>query len=330
MNAVPSIVILDGDPAAGSSLAPESARGELDFSQLESLGTLTVYQNTPPELVVTRAKNATIVLTNKVVLDRATLEQLPQLRMIGVLATGTNVIDVAAATELGVVVSNVPGYSTASTAQLTIALLLELCHHAGEHSRDVHSGTWTGARIFAYWKHPLLELDGLTLGIVGFGAIGQRVAHIAQSLGMRLLVHTRTARELPENARAVDKATLLAESDVVTLHCPLTPATQHFIDDQALAALRPGALLVNVSRGPIVDSWAVRRALDSGRLGGFAADVLEVEPPPVDHPLLHAPRCVLTPHIAWATEASRRRLLATTHDNVEKFLQGTPQNVVGG
>lgn len=321
------LVVLDGDPAAGSGLAPPEARGELDFSLLESLGELVVYENTAEELIVERARGAAVLLTNKVPLNAKTIAQLPDLRLISVLATGTNVIDVAAARSHGVTVCNVPGYSTASTAQLTIALLLELCHQVGEHSRDVHAGAWSQARIFAYWKHPLLELDGLTMGIVGFGAIGQRVASIAQALGMRILVHTRT----PKSALAVefvDKSTLLARSDVVALHCPLTPDTHHFIDDRALSAMRSNAFLLNVARGPVVDSQAVAKALASGRLGGYAADVLEVEPPPLDHPLLRAPRCILTPHIAWATEASRQRLLRATRDNVFAFLNGLPQNVV--
>jgi len=236
-------------------------------------------------------------------------------------------LDHHAAHARGVTVCNVPGYSTASTAQLTIALLLELCHHVGEHSRDVHAGSWSQARIFAYWTHPLLELEGLTLGIVGFGAIGQRVASIARALGMHILVHTRTPRSATD-VQFVDKATLLAQSDVITLHCPLTPETHHFIDRKALGQIRRQALLLNVARGPVVDSSAVADALESGRLGGYAADVLEVEPPPADHPLLGAPRCVLTPHIAWATEASRKRLIQATHDNVAAFLAGAPQNVV--
>jgi len=323
-----NIVILDGDPAAGSNLAPPSARGELDFSALENLGNLTVYENTPDDLIVERAQGATVLLTNKVPLQEHVLAQLPDLKLISVLATGTNVIDVAAAKARGITVCNVPGYSTASTAQLTIALLLELCHHAGEHSRDVHHGAWSQARIFAYWKHPLLELDGLTLGIVGFGAIGQRVAAIAQSLGMQILVHTRTERAAP-GITFVDKARLLAESDVISLHCPLTPETTHFIDRAALGAMKKGALLINVSRGPVVDSVAVSEALHADTLEGYAADVLEVEPPPQDHPLLKAPRCVLTPHIAWATEAARKRLIQETHDNVAAFLGGAARNLVG-
>lgn len=286
---------------------------------------MTLYENTPRELVVERASDADVVLTNKVALGASELEQLPRLRLISVLATGTNVIDVAAAHARGVTVCNVPGYSTASTAQLTIALLLELCHHVGEHSQGVHAGHWSSAPSFAYWKHPLVELSEKTLGIVGFGAIGQRVAAIASALGMRVIVHTRTARE---GVTCVDKPTLLRESDVVSLHCPLTEATRHFIDADALEQMKASAFLLNVARGPLVDSAAVRRRLDSGQLAGFAADVLEVEPPPADHPLLGAPRCLLTPHVAWATEAARARLLAATLENVRAFLAGAPQNVV--
>lgn len=321
------IVILDSDPATGSSQASSSTPAELDFHRLRELGTLHVYPYTEPEQILERSRSATILLTNKVPLREETLAQLPQLRLISVLATGTDAVDVHAAQQRGITVCNVPGYSTASTAQMTIALLLELCHQVGAHSEHVKLGGWTEAARFSYWKYPLLELDGLTLGVVGWGAIGSRVASIAHSLGLRILIHTRTP---PSSAPfpVVSKEELLQQCDIVSLHCPLTEHTRHWIDESALQLMKPGALLLNVARGPLLDSPAVARALHSGKLGGLAVDVLDQEPPPLDHPLLHTPHTIITPHIAWATTASRQRLLDITYENIVQFLQNTPQNVV--
>lgn len=326
-SARPKLVVLDADPAAGSGLAPEEARGPVDYRVLEEFGEIELFEATPPDLLLERARGATILLTNKVRLERAHFERLPELRLVSVLATGTNVIDVAAARDHGVVVCNVPGYSTASTAQLAIALLLELCHRVGEHSLDVHRGGWSRAGRFAYYRTPLVELEGRTLGVFGLGAIGSRVARIANALGMRVLGTSRSPKGEPD-VEMVSLEALLERSDVLSLHAALTPETERVVRAETLARLRPGALVVNVARGPLVDSAAVRAALDDGRLGGYATDVLEIEPPPEDHPLLGAPRCIVTPHIAWATEAARRRLLEATRENIAAFLAGAPRNIV--
>lgn len=300
--------------------------GDLSWDGLAALGQLVVHDVSPEETVIDRCRGALVAITNKTVLRRATLEALPELGLVGVLATGVNVVDVEAAQELGITVSNVPAYSTPSTAQHAIALLLELCHHVGEHSQGVRDGRWSQSRNFSYWDHPLLELEGLTLGVVGFGAIAQRVTSIARALGMHVLAHTRTAREVPE-VRFVDKETLFRESDVVSLHCPLTEQTAQLVDEQALGWMKPSALLINTSRGPVIDEPALARALERGAIAGAALDVLSQEPPPADHPLLHAPRCIITPHIAWATRAARARVIDVTVDNVRAFLAGAPIHV---
>ena len=303
--------------------------GDLSFEELEVLGTLTSYPRTPPGEVVSRARHAQVVLTNKVVLGREQLEQLPELRLISVLATGTNVVDLETARERGVVVCNVPGYSTASVAQHTIALLLELTQAVGRHNRSVKSGRWSRSEDFSYWEQDLVELDGLTLGIVGFGAIGRRVASIAAALGMHMLVHTRTRRP----ATGIEYAELdelFRRADVVTLHCPLTESTFQLVNAERLASMKRSAYLINTSRGPLVDEVALAHALATNRLAGAALDVLSIEPPPSNHPLVAEERCIITPHIAWATQASRERLLAQSAANVRAFLAGQPINVVNG
>lgn len=321
-----TIVVLDADPATGCVSAPKESRGELALDGLARWGEVHAYSHTQPEWVTERAQNAEIVLTNKVVLGETELATLPKLQLICVLATGTNVIDLAAAKRRGIVVSNVPAYSTHSTAQHTIALLLELCHQVGRHSESVRRGDWSSSTAFSYWQEPLVELYGRTLGIVGWGAIGQQVGRVATALGMRVIVHTRTPR--PDQTTYVTFEELLEQSDVVSLHVPLTAETTGLLDAAALAKMKSGALLLNVARGPLLDEQAVREALDRGRLGGLAVDVLSVEPPPPNHPLLDAPRTILTPHIAWATLAARERLLAITCENIAAFLRGEPQNRV--
>ncbi len=321
------VVLLDADPTIGSLAADKESREALSIHGLERFGDLQIHQHTSPGEVVQRLAGATIALTNKVPLDRKTLTQLPELRLVSVLATGVNIIDLAAAKDTGVTVCNVPGYSTASTAQHTIALLLELCHHVGSHCRQVREGAWTQSPSFSYWTHPLIELEGLVLGIVGHGAIGRRVAQIGSALGMHILVHTRTPRE-ESGVEFVSKHELLTRSDVVSLHCPLTDQTRHFIDRSALQLMKPSAMLLNCSRGAVVDEHALAEALSARRLRGAGVDVLSEEPPKADHPLLSAERCVVTPHIAWATGAARRRLLTITEQNIQKFLDGSPQNVV--
>ena len=313
------IVVLDG-----YTLNP----GDLSWSALESLGSCTIHDRTPQELVVERAREAEILFTNKVVLGRAEFARLPRLRHIGVLATGYNVVDVAAAKEHGIVVSNIPAYGTMSVAQLVFAHLLNLTHHVAEHGDSVRRGGWTRSPDFSYSLSPLVELDGLTLGLVGFGRIGQAVGRMAQAFGMRVIVHTRAARHLDPPVEAVTLDELFRRSDVVSLHCPLTDATRGLGDGRRLALMKPTAFLINTSRGPLVDETALADALNAGRLAGAGLDVLSVEPPRVDNPLLTARNCHITPHLAWATKAARERLLATAIDNLRAFLAGQPKNVV--
>ncbi len=318
------IVILDG-----YAMNP----GDLDWQPVQALGECTIYDRTPASEVVARAAGAEIVLTNKVVLDRSVLAQLPKLRYIGVLATGVNVVDLAGARERGITVTNVPGYSTPAVAQMVFALLLELCSRAGHHGQLVRDGRWSEAPDFCFWDRPLVELAGRTLGLVGFGQIGRQVARIARALDMRVLVHTaHPERYVGDPAAAevafVDLDAVFVASDVVSLHCPLTPATEKLVDARRLALMRPGSLLINTGRGPLIDETALAQALVSGHLGGAGLDVLSQEPPPADHPLLGAPNCLITPHIAWAARASRERLLRIVTENLQAFLAGTPQNVV--
>lgn len=313
----PRIVILDAECANP---------GDLSWEGLRALGELVVYDVTPESEVTSRAAGATVAITNKTILSRTTFEALPELRFVSVLATGVNVVDLAAARDHGVLVSNVPGYSAPSAAQHTIALLLELTTRVGEHARGVREGRWARSRNFSYWDGELIELEGRTLGLVGYGAIARRVATIARALGMDILVHTRSPGQ-DGDVRFVDKETLFRASDVVSLHCPLTDQTRHFVDAQALAWMKPTAFLLNTSRGPVVDERALAEALHSGRIAGAALDVLSTEPPPPDHPLVNAPRCWITPHIAWATRAARARLIDATVENVRAFLEGRPVNV---
>ncbi len=313
------IVILDG-----YTVNP----GDLDWAQIEALGELTVYDRTPPEQTVERARDASAVLTNKVVFDRPVLDALPDLRYIGVLATGYNVVDIPAARERGIVVTNIPAYATEPVAQFTFALLLELCHHVGAHSDGAREGRWSQSPDFAYWDFPLVELQGLTMGLVGLGRIGQAVARIARAFGMRAIASTRSGSTI-EGIESVDLDTLLRTSDVVSLHCPLTDATRHLINAQRLAMMKPSAFLINTGRGPLIDEPALASALSAGRLAGAAVDVLSTEPPAPDNPLLTARNCLVTPHIAWATRSARARLLATAAANLRAFAAGTPQNVVG-
>lgn len=317
------IVVLDG-----FTLNP----GDLSWAGLQALGSSTVHDRTTQAEVVSRAAGAEVVLTNKTVLTEEHLAQLPALRFIGVMATGTNVVDLAATRARGIVVSNVPAYSTRSTAQMTLALLLELCHQAGHHARTVREGRWCRSADFCYWDHPLVELDGRTMGIVGFGAIGRAVAGLAQAFGMRVLVHTRrperTERTSGTEVSHVTIETLFREADVVSLHCPLTSETRHLVNATTLAWMKPGAFLLNTARGPLVDEAALAEALQAGRIAGAAVDVLSVEPPAPDNPLLTAPNCLVTPHLAWATKASRARLLGVVVENVRAFLAGRAQNVV--
>jgi glycerate dehydrogenase len=315
------VVVLDGH-----TLNP----GDLSWDALRTLGETVIYERTPPGRVLTRAAEAGIVLTNKTGLDRAVLGRLSRLRYVGVLATGYNVVDVAAARERGITVTNVPAYSTPSVVQLTFALLLELTHHVGRHAAGVQAGRWTRSRDFCYWETPLIELAGLTLGIVGFGRIGRAVAEVGRAFGLQVLVHTRTVPpEAPAGVEFVPLETLFRQSDVVSLHCPLTPETEHLVNAGRLGWMKPTAFLLNTSRGALVDEAALAAALREGRLAGAGLDVLSGEPPRADHPLLGAPNVVITPHLGWATRSARERLLRIAVANVQAFLRGQPQNEVG-
>ncbi|NJC89086.1 MAG: D-2-hydroxyacid dehydrogenase [Desulfuromonas sp.] len=315
------IVVLDGHAANP---------GDLDWTPLAALGELTVHERTPASLTLVRAAGAQALLTNKVLLGAQELAVLPELRYIGVLATGYNVIDVAAARERGIVVTNVPAYSTPSVAQQVFALLLELTRGTGRHAGLVREGRWSSAPDFCFWEGPQVELAGLTFGIVGFGAIGQAVARIARAFGMRVLVQTRRPDPTawPE-VTFVDRDALFMQADVVSLHCPLTEETKGMVNAATLAAMKSGAYLINTGRGPLVDEAALAAALHVGRIAGAGLDVLSQEPPAADNPLLTAPNCVITPHIAWATRAARQRLLDTAAANVRAFVEGHPQNRVG-
>ncbi len=313
------IVVLDG-----YAMNP----GDLDWAPLEALGECTIHDRTPDDLTVTRAQGADVLMTNKTPLPRDVLEQLPSLKFICVLATGHNVVDSEAARERGVVVSNVPAYSTMSVAQMVFAHVLNFCTHVGEHTQTVRAGKWTEAEDFCYWDYPLVELSGLTMGIVGFGRIGQSVARMALAFDMQVIaVGNRTPPDM-DGVRAVDLSTVFRESDVVTLHCPLTPETAGMVDAERLATMKANAFLVNTSRGPVVDEQALADALNSDRIAGAGVDVLSSEPPAADNPLLSAKNCYLTPHVAWATRAARIRLLEVVVANTVAFDEGKPQNVV--
>ena len=317
-NQPPKIVVLDGH-----TLNP----GDLSWDALGELGDLTVHDRTPPEQVTARAMGAEIVFTNKSIVPAEAIESLPQLRYIGVLATGYNVVDIAAAGARNIPVTNTPAYGTASVAQMTFALILELTQQPALHDDSVHAGDWSECLDFCYWKKPLVELDGLTLGLVGYGEIGQAVARLGRAFGMKILVHTRTVREEPDT-RFVDCETLFAEADVVSLHCPLTNENQGFVNAQLLSQMKPTSFLINTARGPLVNEAALAKALNEGQIAGAATDVLSVEPPPADNPLFGAKNIIITPHIGWATRAARERLMSIAADNLRAFLKGTPQNVV--
>jgi glycerate dehydrogenase len=316
------IVVLDGH-----TVNP----GDLAWASLEALGELAVHERTPPELIVERALGAEVLVTNKTRLGEEVLAALHGLVGISVLATGFNVVDARAARERGVVVCNVPAYSTASVAQHTVALLLELVSHVGLHAASVRDGEWARSVDFCYWKQPIRELAGETLGIVGFGTIGRRVAVLGQALGMRVIATpSRRPEPPPPDVSSVELDVLFREADVVSLHCPLTESTRRLVRRERLVTMRKGALLVNTARGDLVDEAELAWALSTGVVAGAALDVLSAEPPPPEHPLLSAPNCIVTPHQAWTSRAARGRLLAVTAENVAGILAGRPQNVVNG
>lgn len=313
------IVILDGYTANP---------GDLSWAPFEALGDLAAYGSTAPADIIPRAAAAEALIVNRAPLTREVLSNLPKLRFIGALATGYNTIDVAAARDLGITVCNVPFYCVETVAQQTFALLLELTNHTAALSDVTRAGGWSDGIRMSHTDHALFELSGKTLGIFGFGNIGRKVAELGAVLGMRPLVHSRTKKEMPAGMTWVDFHTLLRESDVLSLHAPLTSATTGLFDAAALVEMKPTAYLVNTSRGAVLDERALADALNAGRLAGAALDVLTEEPPKADNPLLTAKNCILTPHIAWATRDARARLVETVAENLRAFLAGQPQNVV--
>jgi glycerate dehydrogenase len=303
--------------------------GDNPWTDLAAQGELSVFERSAADEIVERARGADIVLTNKTPLGAETLAALPGLRGICVLATGVNVVDVAAASALGLPVCNIPAYSTASTAQHTIALLLELTNHVGKHDRAVHEGAWVTALDFSFTLSPLTELDGLSLGIVGFGAIGRRVGEIAHALGMQVRAAGAGRRASdPEWLERTELGELFRSSDVVTLHCPFSEQTRELVSAARLASMKPSALLLNAGRGALVNEADLADALERGVIAGAAVDVLSTEPPAADNPLLAAPHCIITPHNAWLSLEARRRAMQITAENVRGILRGTPQNVV--
>lgn len=303
--------------------------GDLSWAGLEALADAVFYDRTPASLVIERAKDCEIILTNKTVLSGETIRALPKLKYIGVLATGFNVVDIQAARERGITVTNVPGYSTPSVAQTVFALLLELTHRVGHHARTVREGRWSRCADFCYWDGALVELEGLTMGIFGYGAIGGAVARIALAMGMKVAAYRRNWPEEPlPGVGKVRREDLFSRSDVLTLHCPLTEDTRELIDAASLQEMKREAFLINTARGPLVNEAELAGALNSGRIAGAGLDVLSSEPPKPDNPLLSAKNCVITPHIAWASRAARGRLIDTATGNVVAFLDGRPVNVV--
>ncbi|SRR5579883_2410574 len=315
------IVVLDG-----YTLNP----GDLSWDALRAVGDLEVHDRTGDELIVRRAEGAEIVLTNKTPLSAHTLKQLKGLRYVGVLATGYDVVDVKAARELEITVTNIPTYGTASVAQFTFALILELCHAPALHAAAARAGEWSRSPDFSFWKSPLTEIAGKTMGIIGLGRIGRRVGEIAAAIGLRVIAADEVKIAAPNwpGFRWCEVEELLAESDIVSLHCPLLPQTRGIIHAKSLALMKPTAILINTSRGPLVVDRDLADALNSGRLAGAAVDVLSVEPPPADNPLLQARNCIVTPHIAWATKEARTRLLNIAVSNLRAFLAGHPEHVV--
>ena len=314
------IVVLDG-----FALNP----GDLSWEYLEKYGSVRVYDRTPADLIIPRIEDSEIILLNKTPITAQTLDACPNIRLICVLATGYNVVDCEAARARNITVCNVPAYGTSAVAQFTFALLLELCHRVELHNQAIHAGEWTSCPDFCFWKTPQMELAGKTIGIIGFGRIGRAVGTIAKAMGMRVLAYNRSrCAEGEAIATYVPLEVLLAQSDVISLHCPLTPQTQNLINAETIKKMRDGVLLLNTARGPLVDEAAVADALRSGKLAGVACDVVSAEPIHPDNPLLTAPNCILTPHIAWAPLESRQRIMECTERSIQAFIEGCPVNCV--
>jgi len=317
------IVVLDG-----YTLNP----GDLSWSGLEKHGDLVVNDRADqnPQSVIKTIGDAEIIFTNKTLLPREVLEHVPSVKYIGVLATGYNVVDIKVAQEQGITVTNIPGYGTAAVAQFTLALILELCHRIGNHSEAVRQGEWSKCKDFCFWNSPQTELAGKILGIVGFGRIGQATASIAQAFGLNILAHNRSQDPFLESAtcKYVSLEELFSQSDIVSLHCPLTPQTENLINRENIAKMKDGVMIINTSRGPLVNETDLAVALNNDKVCGAAVDVVSKEPIEPDNPLLSAKNCLITPHIAWAPRESRFRLMKIAEENLQNYLAGTPRNVV--
>lgn len=314
------IVVLDGYAANP---------GDLSWERLEALGECTVYPRTTDEQLLERAANADILLTNKVIINRTTIEALPQLKYIGVLATGYNVVDVAAAKEHGIVVTNIPAYSTPSVAQMVFAHILNITQRVGHYADEARHGVWTACQDFSYSNTPLMELQGKKIGIVGLGNTGYNTARIAIGFGMKVHAYTSKSRlQLPPEVRKMELDELFATCDIVSLHCPLTEETRELVNERRLKLMKPSAILINTGRGPLVNEQDLANALNNGTIYAAGVDVLSTEPPRADNPLLSAKNCFITPHIAWATQEARQRLMEIACNNVEQFIKNKPQNVI--
>ncbi|MDX8338441.1 D-2-hydroxyacid dehydrogenase [Draconibacterium sp. IB214405] len=313
------IVVLDG-----YALNP----GDLSWDGIKALGELTVYDRTAPGQTIERAVDAEIIYTNKVILNHEIIEQLPHLKFIGVLATGYNVVDTAAANEAGITVCNIPAYSTQSVAQLVFAHILQFSNNVALHASSVNKGEWTASKDFAYWLSPQTELEGKTLGIIGFGQIGQAVARIALAFGMKVIFNNRSKKTTSLDAQQVDLDTLLTDSDFISINCPLTEENKGFINKSTIDKMKPSAFLINTGRGPLINEQDLADALNSDRIAGAGLDVLSVEPASMENPLPKAKNCSITPHIAWATLEARQRLMKIAADNLKAFIDGNPINVV--
>ncbi len=317
-----NIAVLDG-----YTLNP----GDLSWKPLEKLGNLTVYDRTPPEKTIERAKNAEVVFTNKVIIGREHIEQLPHLKFIGVLATGYNVVDIKAATEAGIVVCNIPAYSTNSVAQMVFAHILNFTQRVGLHAQQVRTGHWSSHTDFCFWNTPQTEIAGKTLGIIGYGRIGQQVAKIGDAFGMKIISHNRSVKkDVAAHFGQVSLEEVFRESDFLSINCPLTNENAGFVNAKTLGLMKPTAFLVNTGRGPLINEYDLANALNTGKIAGAGLDVLSTEPPSPDNPLLTAKNCFITPHIAWATFEARQRLMQIAIDNLKAYLDGKPVNEVKG
>lgn len=316
------IIVLDG-----YTLNP----GDQSWEKLRSLGELVVYDRTPVEQTVERARGFDVLLSNKAPVTREMIASLPDLKFIGLLATGYNIIDIQAAAERGIPVANIPEYGTYSVAQMAFSHLLNLCQHAAEHSASARQGKWSASKDFCFWDFPLIELYGLTMGIVGLGRIGSTAAGMARSFGMKVLAHDpRPPASLPEGIELTDLETLFRQSDAVSLHCPLTETNRAFVNAGLLKQMKPTTFLINTSRGQLINEPDLADALNNGVIAGAGLDVLSVEPPDPKNPLLSAKNCYITPHISWASGAARRRLMEMVYQNVRAFIEGKAINVVNG